>query len=140
MAAGIYLNPVNFAQWSQLRAFILAADEMPDFTLAWYAARWGYCGPRHLAGRRLHPCAPRSTSRRSKPSHAWAAQARGASEQKDAPLYALVLPIVPVVLNIAFDFSVIGGFVIAGFAALFLCGQHEGHLQRELPAGQQAVL
>ncbi|MEG0338953.1 MAG: citrate transporter, partial [Oscillospiraceae bacterium] len=41
----------------------------------------------------------------------------------DAPLYTLVLPIVPVVLNIAFNFSVIGGFVIAGFLALFLCGK-----------------
>ena len=41
----------------------------------------------------------------------------------DAPLYTLILPIVPVVLKIWLDFSVIGGFVIAGFAALFLCGK-----------------
>lgn len=56
-----------------------------------------------------------------------AAQTRGASTpQKDAPLYTLILPIVPVILNIALGFSVIGGFVLAGFAALFLCGRMKG--------------
>ena len=121
VAAGIYLNPVNFAQY---RAFFIGVDEMPDFTLGWYAGKWGYAAVVIslvvvciLAGIYLKV---------SKPSHAWAAQTRGASEQKDAPLYALILPIVPVVLKIAFDFSVIGGFVIAGFAALFLCGKMKG--------------
>lgn len=41
-------------------------------------------------------------------------------------MIALLLPIVPVVLKIALDFSVIGGFIIAGFAALFLCGRMKG--------------
>ncbi len=69
--------------------------------------------------------------KRSKGSRAWAAQTSAAQVQKDAPWYTLILPIVPVVLKLVFDFSVIGGFVLAGFAALFLCGK---------PAGQQAVL
>ena len=56
----------------------------------------------------------------------WAAQTRAGSEQKDAPLYTLILPIVPVILKIWLDFSVIGGFVIAGFLALFLCGRMKG--------------
>ena len=118
VAAGIYLNPVNFAQY---RAFFIDVDEMPDFTLGWYAGKWGYAAliisvavTTILAGFFL---------KKSKTSHAWAAQSRGASEQKDAPLYTLILPIVPVVLKIWLDFSVIGGFVIAGFAALFLCGK-----------------
>ena len=118
VAAGIYLNPVNFAQY---RAFFMDVDEMPDFTLGWYAGKWGYAAlvisvvvTTILAGFFL---------KKSKTSHAWAAQTRGASEQKDAPLYTLILPIVPVVLKIWLDFSVIGGFVIAGFAALFLCGK-----------------
>ena len=118
VAAGIYLNPVNFAQY---RAFFIEVDEMPDFTLGWYAGKWGYAAlvisvvvTTILAGIFL---------KKSKTSHAWAAQTRGASEQKDAPLYTLILPIVPVVLKIWLDFSVIGGFVIAGFAALFLCGK-----------------
>ena len=121
VAAGIYLNPVNFAQY---RAFFIDVDEMPDFTLGWYAGKWGYAAliisvvvTTILAGFFL---------KKSKTSHAWAAQTRGASEQKDAPLYTLILPIVPVVLKIWLDFSVIGGFVIAGFAALFLCGKMKG--------------
>ena len=121
VAAGIYLNPVNFAQY---RAFFIDVDEMPDFTLGWYAAKWGYAAliisvivTTILAGFFL---------KKSKTSHAWAAQTRGASEQKDAPLYTLILPIVPVVLKIWLDFSVIGGFVISGFAALFLCGKMKG--------------
>ena len=121
VAAGIYLNPVNFAQY---RAFFIDVDEMPDFTLGWYAAKWGYAAliisvivTTILAGFFL---------KKSKTSHAWAAQTRGASEQKDAPLYTLILPIIPVVLKIWLDFSVIGGFVIAGFAALFLCGKMKG--------------
>ena len=121
VAAGIYLNPVNFAQY---RAFFIDVDEMPNFTLGWYAGKWGYAAliisvvvTTILAGFFL---------KKSKTSHAWAAQTRGASEQKDAPLYTLILPIVPVVLKIWLDFSVIGGFVIAGFAALFLCGKMKG--------------
>ncbi|MDD4849830.1 MAG: citrate transporter [Gemmiger sp.] len=119
VAAGIYLNPVNFAQY---RAFFITPDQMPDFTLGWYAARWGYAAvaimviaTTVLTGLYL---------KRTKVSHAWAAQTRKASsEQKDAPLYTLILPIVPVVLKIWLDFSVIGGFIIAGFLALFLCGK-----------------
>ena len=121
VAAGIYLNPVNFTQY---RAFFIDVDEMPNFTLGWYAGKWGYAAlvisvvvTTILAGFFL---------KKSKTSHAWAAQTRGASEQKDAPLYTLILPIVPVVLKIWLDFSVIGGFVIAGFAALFLCGKMKG--------------
>ena len=121
VAAGIYLNPVNFAQY---RAFFIGVDEMPDFTLGWYAGRWGYAAV--VISVIVCTVLTAIFLKRSKTSHAWAAQGRGTSEQKDAPLYTLVLPIVPVVLNIAFNFSVIGGFVIAGFAALFLCGKMKG--------------
>ncbi|MCD8220689.1 MAG: citrate transporter [Clostridiales bacterium] len=122
VAAGIYLNPVNFAQY---RAFYITPDEMPDFTLGWYAFHWGYAAllimlvvTTVLAGIYLA---------KSKTSHAWAAQRRNAaSEQRNALMYTLILPIVPVVLKIAFDFSVIGGFVISGFLALFLCGRMKG--------------
>ena len=121
VAAGIYLNPVNFAQY---RAFFIEPSEMEAFTLGWYAGKWGYAAviisvvvATVLSGIFL---------KSSKTSHAWAAQTRGAAEQKDAPFYTLFLPIVPVALKIAFDFSVIGGFVIAGFLALFLCGKMKG--------------
>ena len=120
VAAGIYLNPVNFAQY---RAFFIGVDEMPDFTLGWYAGRWGYAAV--VVSVVLATVLAAVFLKKSKTSHAWAAQTRG-SEQKDAPIYTLLLPIVPVVLKIWLDFSVIGGFVIAGFAALFLCGKMKG--------------
>jgi hypothetical protein len=121
VAAGIYLNPVNFAQY---RAFFITPDQMPDYTLGWYAAHWGYAAllimlvvTTVLSGVYLA---------KSKTSHAWAAQTRGAAPEKNAPMYTLILPIVPVVLKIWLDFSVIGGFVLAGFTALFLCGRMKG--------------
>ena len=121
VAAGIYLNPVNFAQY---RAFFIDVDEMPNFTLGWYAAKWGYAAL--IISVIVTTILASFFLKKSKTSHAWAAQTRGASEQKDAPLYTLILPIVPVVLKSWLDFSVIGGFVIAGFAALFLCGKMKG--------------
>ena len=123
VSAGMYLNPV--LQFSQMRAFLLGADEMPQFSFTWYATHWGYyalaisvVSVSVLTGIYLKF----SGGKR----HAWAAQTAGAAQTKDAPAIALILPIVPVVLKIAFDFSVIGGFVIAGFAALFICGKMKG--------------
>ena len=119
VSAGMYLNPV--LQFSQLRAFICASDEMPEFTFSWYTSHWGIYAliisvvvVSVLTGIYL---------KIGKKSHAWAAQAAPKNTPTDAPLIALILPIVPVVLKIWLDFSVIGGFVIAGFAALFLCGK-----------------
>lgn len=119
VAAGIYLNPVNFAQY---RAFFIKPEEMPEFTLGWYASHWGYYALAIMLVATTVLAA--LYIKKNKTSHAWAAQTRsGAIEQKDAPLYTLILPIVPVVLKIWLDFSVIGGFIIAGFLALFLCGK-----------------
>lgn len=122
VAAGIYINPVNFTQY---RAFFLKPDQMPEFTLGWYAAHWGYAALIIMLV--ITTVLAAFYLKRAKTVHAWAAQTRGAaSEQKNAPFYTLILPVVPVVLKIWLDFSVIGGFVIAGFLALFLCGRMKG--------------
>lgn len=120
VAAGIYLNPVNFAQY---RAFFVDPDVMPDFTLGWYAAHWGYAAVAIMVIATTILTALYLS--RSKSHHAWAAQT-AQPQQQNAPFYTLFLPIVPVVLKIWLDFSVIGGFVIAGFLALFLCGKMKG--------------
>lgn len=124
VAAGIFLNPVNFAQY---RAFFIPVDAMPEFTLGWYASHWGYYA---LAVMLVATTVLAAIyMKKAKTSHAWAAQTqnRGNSvEKKDAPLYTLILPIVPVALKIALDFSVIGGFIIAGFLALLCCGKMKG--------------
>jgi hypothetical protein len=125
VAAGIYLNPVNFAQY---RAFFVTPDQLPDFNLGWYAAHWGYAALIIMLISTTLLSA--IYLKRAKTVHAWAAQTRGAaSEQKNAPFYTLILPVVPVVLKIWLDFSVIGGFVIAGFLALFLCGRMKGNFK-----------
>jgi hypothetical protein len=125
VAAGIYLNPVNFAQY---RAFFVKPDELADFNLGWYASHWGYAALIIML-----VCTTLLSViylKRAKTVHAWAAQTRGAStEMKNAPFYTLILPVVPVVLKIWLDFSVIGGFVIAGFLALFLCGRMKGNFK-----------
>ncbi len=125
VAAGIYLNPVNFAQY---RAFFLKPDELADFNLGWYASHWGYAALIIML-----VCTTLLSViylKRAKTVHAWAGQTRGAStEMKNAPFYTLILPVVPVVLKIWLDFSVIGGFVIAGFLALFLCGRMKGNFK-----------
>jgi citrate transporter len=121
VASGVYLNPVLF---TQLRAFFVTPEQMPEFTLGWYAAHFGYVAliimlitTTILSGIYLT---------RAKTSHAWAARVNRGTDTKNAPFYTLFLPIVPVVLKIWLDFSVIGGFVIAGFLALFLCGKMKG--------------
>ena len=125
VAAGIYLNPVNFAQY---RAFFVTPDQLPDFNLGWYASHWGYAALIIMLISTTLLSA--IYLKRAKTVHAWAAQTRGAaSEQKNAPFYTLILPVVPVVLKIWLDFSVIGGFVIAGFLALFLCGRMKGNFK-----------
>lgn len=122
VAAGIFLNPVNFAQY---RAFLIQPQDMPEFTLGWYASHFGYAAL--LVMLIATTVLSAIYLKKAKTSHAWAAQSRsGAAEQKNAPMYTLLLPIVPVVLKIWLDFSVIGGFIIAGFLALFLCGKMRG--------------
>lgn len=122
VAAGIYINPVNFTQY---RAFFLFPDEMPAFNLQWYTKTWGIFAL--LVSLVVTTIMAAIFIKGSKKRHAWAAQTRSAgAEQKNAPWYTLLLPIVPVVLKIFLDFSVIGGFVIAGFLALFLCGRMKG--------------
>lgn len=122
VAAGIFINPVNFIQY---RAFYMDPGQMPDFTLGWYAAHWGYAALLILLAATTILSA--IYLKKSKTVHSWAAQSRSfASDQKNAPMYTLILPIVPVVLKIWLDFSVIGGFIIAGFLALFLCGRMKG--------------
>lgn len=122
VSAGMYLNPV--LQFSQMRAFVLGADEMPEFSFSWYASHWGYYA---LAISLAVVCVLTAVYlKKAKRCHSWAARTGQTEAKKEVPMIALLLPIVPVVLKIWLDFSVIGGFIIAGFAALFLCGKLKG--------------
>ncbi|MBQ7733128.1 MAG: hypothetical protein IJT58_03815 [Synergistaceae bacterium] len=123
VAAGIYLNPINF---SQHRIFFLNPSEMPEFNFSWYASRWGW-----LASIIMLAVTTMMTMlylSLSKTRRQWAAQTHRV-EHRNAPGYALIVPFVPVILNIAFNFPVIGGLVISGFAALLMCGKMSGTFQ-----------
>lgn len=122
VSAGMYLNPVLHAQ---IRAFVVSADGMPQFSLGWFAKNFGYYA---LAiSLIVSTLCTAFFLRKTKRSHAWAAQTKQAAvAQKNAPMYTLILPIVPVVLKIWLDFSVIAGFIIAGMLALLLCGKMKG--------------
>ena len=91
VAAGIYLNPVNFAQY---RLYLIQPEEMADFTLGWYAKKWGFIALIIMLV--VTTVLAAIYIKKSKTSHAWAARTNSGSEQKNAPFYTLILPIVPV--------------------------------------------
>lgn len=126
VSAGMYLNPV--LQFVQLRAFIVRPDQLPAFSLSWYASHWGYYA---VAITLIVTCVLTAIYlKASRTSHAWAATSRMNAAQRDVPLVTLILPIVPVALKIIFDFSVVGGFLIAGFIALYACGCMKGDFKQ----------
>lgn len=126
VAAGAYVNPVHFTQH---RAYFMNPDQMPDFTLGWVAQKWGFAVMAIMVV--VTTVLAIVYIKKSKASRAWAAQTnnRDANAGGSAPGYTLLLPIVPVVLKIWLDFSVIAGFLIAGFLALYLCGKLRGNFK-----------
>ena len=117
VASGIYVNPINFEQYRMMIVNAPLAD-FPEFTLQFWATQWGIWAM--IINVVVTTVLTAFFLKRNKTRHAWAAQTGKAPEQKNAPWYTLFLPIIPVVLNIWLNFSVIAGFIIAGFLALFL--------------------
>lgn len=126
VGAGSYLNPVFFQQY---RAFVIDPSALPEFSFAWYAQNWGYYAMGIMVVITIIMTAVYLHA--TKKSHAWAAQA-APQAQKDAPGYTLILPLLPVILNIAFNFSVIGGFLLAGMLALCLCGKFDKGMRENI--------
>lgn len=61
--------------------------------------------------------------RKSSVNHAWAAQTSTSTSSQIVPAIALITPIIPVVLTIAFKWQSIPAFIVAVFYALFVCGK-----------------
>ncbi len=61
--------------------------------------------------------------RKTKVSHAWAASATNTVTEEHVPGIALITPILPVILAIAFKWQPIPAFIVASFYALFVCGK-----------------
>lgn len=123
VAAGCYVNPVHFTQH---RAYFLLPGELPEFTLGWISRRWGFYVMAIMV--LVTTVLTILYIRKARVSRAWAAQTNnsGMAGPANAPGIALLLPVVPVALKIWLDFSIIAGFLIAGFLALYLCGRMNG--------------
>ena len=61
------------------------------------------------------------TLRKKKTVHAWSASAARKARPGYVPTIALIAPIIPVVLLVAFNVPIILGFTIGSFYALFVC-------------------
>ena len=61
--------------------------------------------------------------RKTKVSHAWAANATKTVTEEHVPGIALITPVLPVILAIAFKWQPIPAFIVASVYALFVCGK-----------------
>lgn len=123
VASGVYLNPVNFAQF---RIFFTEADDHTSlFDYAEYTKVWGIWA---LLLSLLITCIFTAYFLKREKSHrAWAAQTESSPKPSSmVPSIALIVPILPVCGAIFLGLSVIFGFVFSGFLALFLCGKLKG--------------
>jgi hypothetical protein len=120
VASGIYLNPVNFAQY---QAFFQDANGKVAYQFSDYVV-WGA-----LAVAIMLVVTTISTGialKTKKTSRAWAAQTQKPGADKNAPAIALIAPVLPVIGVIFLKLPVIFGFIVAGFFALLVCGKMKG--------------
>ena len=61
--------------------------------------------------------------RKTKVSNAWAASSTNTVTEEHVPGIALITPVLPVILAIAFKWQPIPAFIVASFYALFVCGK-----------------
>lgn len=121
VAAGIFINPVTFNNY---RVMQIQPEEMPEFTLGAYSREWGI--PAMIIMLVVSTVMAVIYIKRSKVRHAWAAQTSRQTDSKNAPTLALITLVIPVVLTIVFDLSIILGFILAAVYAMLLCGKFRG--------------
>lgn len=69
--------------------------------------------------------------RKTKVSHAWAATATNNTTEEHVPGIALITPVLPVILAIAFKWQPIPAFIVSSFYALFVCGKIKSYKECE---------
>lgn len=69
--------------------------------------------------------------RKTKVNHSWAATTGSLDNDGQAPWYALITPVIPVVLAIGFKWQPIPAFLVASFYALFVTGHIKSYKQCE---------
>ena len=120
VAAGIYLNPVNFAQY---QAFYQDANGKVSYAFSNYVG-WGVSALVIMLV--VTTISTAIALRTKKPARAWAAQTERQGDTKNAPAISLIAPVLPVIGVIFLKLPVIFGFIVAGFAALAVCGKMKG--------------
>ncbi len=116
VGAGMYSNAVIFAE---KQAALLLNETNPEYTYQVYQ-KVGVVGT-VVQLIIIIMMLIVMLGRKKKVSHAWAVST-AQTPQKDAPLYALIAPFMPVVLIILFKWNAIPAFLAAIFYALFTCG------------------
>lgn len=69
--------------------------------------------------------------RKTKVTHAWAANATKTVTEEHVPGIALITPVLPVILAIVFKWQPIPAFIVASFYALFVCGKIKSYKECE---------
>ena len=128
VAAGFLLNPVIFAQYV---AYFANAEGGTEYTyqdnLPWAAVTCGIMMAVILV------CSSVLTTRGTKTVSAWAAP-KSVPESGRVPGIALLCPIIPILLVIAFKVNVILAMIVNSVLALLLCGRGKsgGELSRSI--------
>lgn len=127
VGAGMYSNAVIFAE---KQAILLLNETNPEYTYQVYQ-RVGVVGTVVQLVIIIVMLIALLGRKNRKVSHAWAVST-AQKPQRDAPLYALIAPFLPVVLIIFFKWNAIPAFLAAIFYALFTCGFVTGKNELEI--------
>lgn len=118
IGAGMYLNPTLTAQFF---GFFLDSSGQPIFTYTQTdRLTWSFIGVGVQLGIVILMIIV--LLKKDKVSHAWAAAVGQTEQNKNVPVYAMITPLIPVVLLVFFNVPIILGFIIGSFYAMGTCG------------------
>lgn len=111
VGSGMYVNIVLFKQMQGI---------FTDYQYDWNYLKFGFSA---LAVQTLMVILMLIFGLRKKKTYNLAAVAQATPKAKDVPLYALITPVIPVVLAIFFNWQPIPAFIVASLYALAVCGK-----------------
>ncbi|WP_086350756.1 citrate transporter [Candidatus Enterococcus clewellii] len=111
VGSGMYVNIVLFKQMQGI---------FTEYQYDWNYLRFGFTA---LGVQLLMVILMLIFGLRKKRTYNWAAVAADIEEPKEVPIYALITPVIPVVLAIFFGWQPIPAFIVASLYALAVCGK-----------------
>jgi hypothetical protein len=111
VGSGMYVNIVLFKQMQGI---------FTDYQYDWNYLRFGFTA---LGVQLLMVILMLIFGLRKKRTYNWAAAAAAIEEPKEVPIFALITPVIPVVLAIFFGWQPIPAFIVASLYALAVCGK-----------------